>query len=196
MTKSTTFLCVLTLAPIMACAPAATGSTRALRDSRLITEQEITAANESNAYDVVAKLRPNFLKTRGRATINASASEYASVFLDGQLYGDLSALHNVAALDTLLDDDLTYVHTGGDLQSRDEFLDMIKKQTLVYESIAPSEVRVRVYDGLAVATGRSQQRVRNASGVQNFAIRFIEVYVRRDARWRLAAWEATRLTGS
>jgi hypothetical protein len=53
-----------------------------------------------------------------------------------------------------------------------------------------------VYDGLAVATGRSQQRVRNASGVLNFAIRFIEVYVRRDARWRLAAWEATRLAGS
>jgi len=103
---------------------------------------------------------------------------------------------DVVALDTLLDDDLTYVHTGGDLQSREEFLDMIKKQTLVYESIAPSEVRVRVYDGLAVATGRSQQRVRSASGVQNFAIRFIEVYVRRDARWRLAAWEATRLTGS
>ncbi len=97
MTKSTTFLYIPTVAAIMACVPAATGSTHALRDSRVITEQEITAANESNAYDVVAKLRPNFLKTRGRSTINASASEYASVFLDGQLYGDLSALHNIAA---------------------------------------------------------------------------------------------------
>ena len=97
MTKSTTLLYIPTVAAIMACVPAATGSTHALRDSRVITEQEITAANESNAYDVVAKLRPNFLKTRGRSTINASASEYASVFLDGQLYGDLSALHNIAA---------------------------------------------------------------------------------------------------
>lgn len=103
---------------------------------------------------------------------------------------------DVAALDTLLDDDLTYVHTGGDLQSREEFLDMIRKQTLVYESIAPSEVHVRVYDGIALATGRSQQRVRNASGAMSFAIRFTEVYVRRDGRWLLAAWEATRLTGS
>ncbi|HEY3113466.1 MAG TPA: hypothetical protein VGJ62_07275 [Gemmatimonadaceae bacterium] len=93
MTKS---LYVLTLATAMACAAAGTGTTH-VRDSRLITEQEITAANESNAYDVVAKLRPNFLKTRGRSTINASASEYASVFLDGQLYGDLSTLHNIAA---------------------------------------------------------------------------------------------------
>src|SRR5437660_3145836 len=97
MTKSTTLLYIPTLAAIMACAPAATGSTHALRDSRLITEQEITAANESNAYDVVAKLRPNFLKTRGRSTINASAGEYGSGFLGGQLYGDLGAPHNILA---------------------------------------------------------------------------------------------------
>src|SRR5947208_2406410 len=133
MTKSTTLLYIPTLAAIMACAPAATGSTHALRDSRLITEQEITAANESNAYDVVE------VRLAERQRFEAMMKQ------------------DVAALDTLLDDDLTYVHTGGDLQSRDEFLDMIKKQTLVYESIAPSEVRVRVYDGLAVATGRSQQ---------------------------------------
>jgi hypothetical protein len=63
---------------------------------------------------------------------------------------------DVAALDTLLDDELTYVDTGGDLQSRPQFIDMIKKQTLAYESIAPTQVRVRVYDGLALATGRSR----------------------------------------
>jgi len=101
---------------------------------------------------------------------------------------------DVAALDTLLDDELTYVHTGGDLQSRQQFIDMIRNRTLVYESIAPGDVQVRVYDGLALATGRSQQRVRNASGVQSFGIRFIEVYVRRDGRWLLTAWEATRLS--
>jgi ketosteroid isomerase-like protein len=100
---------------------------------------------------------------------------------------------DVAALDTLLDDELTYVHTGGELQSRQQFIDMIRNRTLVYELIAPSDVHVRVYDGLALATGRSQQRVRNASGVQSFGIRFIEVYVRRDGRWLLTAWEATRL---
>jgi len=100
---------------------------------------------------------------------------------------------DVAALDTLLDDEMDYVHTGGDLQSRQQFIDMIKKQTLVYESIAPSEVRVRVYDGLALATGRSQMRVRSAAGISTFGIRFTEVYVRRDGQWLLTAWEATRL---
>jgi hypothetical protein len=100
---------------------------------------------------------------------------------------------DVVALDTLLDDELDYIHTGGDLQSRSQFIDMIKKQTLVYESIAPSDVKVRVYNGLALSTGRSQMRVRSVGTVSSFRIRFTEVYVRRDGRWLLTAWEATKL---
>ncbi|PYO80182.1 MAG: hypothetical protein DMD63_01950 [Gemmatimonadetes bacterium] len=100
---------------------------------------------------------------------------------------------DVASLDTLLDDDLTYVHTGGDLQSRREFISTIKKQELIYESIAPTQVRVRVYDGLALATGRSEMRVRNSAGLNSFTIRFTEVYVRRDGHWLLTAWQATRI---
>jgi hypothetical protein len=101
---------------------------------------------------------------------------------------------DVAALDTLLDDELEYVHSGGNLESRQQFIDAIQKKTLVYESIAPSEVRVRVYDGLALAMGRSAMRVRTATGVSSFEIRFTEVYVRREGHWLLTAWESTKLT--
>ena len=100
---------------------------------------------------------------------------------------------DVGALDTLLDDELDYVHTGGNLESREQFIAAIRNRTLVYESIAPSDVRVRVYDGLALAIGRSQMRVRTASGVSSFEIRFTEVYVRKEGHWLLTAWEATRL---
>lgn len=103
---------------------------------------------------------------------------------------------NVDALDTLLDDELDYVHSGGDLQSRKQFIDMIRNKTIVYESIAPSEVRVRVYDGLALAMGRSAMRVRTATGVSSFEIRFTEVYVRREGHWLLTAWESTSLKPS
>lgn len=101
---------------------------------------------------------------------------------------------NVAALDTLLDEDLTYVHTGGELQSKSEFIDLIRSRRLVYESITPSEVQVRVHGGVAIATGLSQMRVRSATGASSFLIRFTEVYVHREGRWLLAAWEATRVS--
>jgi hypothetical protein len=102
---------------------------------------------------------------------------------------------DVAALDTLLDDELDYVHSGGNLQSRQQFIDMIGKRTLVYESIEPSQVRVHVYDDLALAMGRSEMRVRTATGVSSFAVRFTEVYVRREGHWLLTAWESTGPSG-
>jgi hypothetical protein len=100
---------------------------------------------------------------------------------------------DVVALDTLLDDEMSYVRAGGGLQSRPEFMDAIKNQTVVYESITPGKVRVRVFDGLALATGRSEMRVRDAAGVRTFGVRFTELYVRRDGHWLLTAWESKRV---
>ena len=88
---------VLTLAAALACASSGTAGTTVRREPNLITEQEIAASNESNVFDVVNRLRPMFLKTRGRSTINAGGSEYASVFLDGQYFGELGSLRNIVA---------------------------------------------------------------------------------------------------
>lgn len=101
--------------------------------------------------------------------------------------------HDAFALDTLLDDDLSYVHIGRSRQSRKQFISTIGKGSVVYESIAPSRIRVRVYDGLALAMGRSDIQTRQAGVVSRFGVRFTEVYVRREGRWVLAAWEARRL---
>lgn len=85
---------VLVLAVVISCASGG-GTSYTRRDSSLITEQELSVAQESNAYDLVSKLRPNFLKTRGRSSINAATEDRAVVFLDGQFYGDLTALRNL-----------------------------------------------------------------------------------------------------
>lgn len=88
---------VLTLAAALACASSGTAGTGVRRDPNLITEQEIATSAESNVYDVVSRLRPMFLKTRGRSTINSGGSEYASVFLDGQYFGELGSMRNIVS---------------------------------------------------------------------------------------------------
>jgi hypothetical protein len=88
---------IMTLAAVIACASSGGSGTRPHRDPNLITEQEIESSGETNGLDVVTRLRPMFLKTRGRSTINGPESEYASVFLDGQYYGGLNSLRNIVA---------------------------------------------------------------------------------------------------
>ena len=125
--------------------------------------------------------------------IGRIAAEHEVRTVEGQRF-EAMMKQDVAALDTLLDEDLSYVHTDGDMQSKAEFIDLIRSRRLVYESIDPSEVHVRVYEGVAIATGVSQMRVRSATGVSSFRIRFTEAYVRREGRWLLTAWEATKVS--
>ena len=93
-------LSVLIAAAVLACASAGSGSSGTSVDPsnpNIITAAQISASQQSNAYDVVSRLRPNFLKSRGRTTVYAQGSDYATVFLDGQPFGDLSSLRNISA---------------------------------------------------------------------------------------------------
>jgi hypothetical protein len=55
-------------------------------------------ADVNTVYDAVARLRPNWLAPHGvTSSTSSSTSEYATVFVDGVLYGDLSTLRTLQA---------------------------------------------------------------------------------------------------
>ena len=67
------------------------------RDSNVISEAEIDASGGSTAYDVIQKVRSNFLSDRGKTTIMGAAPNKPSVFVDGVHFGEISALRSVSA---------------------------------------------------------------------------------------------------
>ena len=77
--------------------PAATSPV--LRRAKLVTSEEIftSHADAVNAYDALGRLRPNWLRSHGASSFNASADEYAMVFVDGQPLGPLETLRNIPA---------------------------------------------------------------------------------------------------
>src|SRR5712671_5491367 len=97
-------LYLLTVAALIGCAQtSATGSPSptSLRRSGVLTSVEIAGAHAdiTTAYDAVARLRPNWLAAHGITSgqSNGAGTEYAWVYLDGQRYGDLNTLRNIAA---------------------------------------------------------------------------------------------------
>lgn len=90
-------LSVFALATLIGCASSAPSDRT---DSKILTRDEITRAGVSgSAYDVISRLRPGFLGSRGQTTLGAAAaaSAYPNVFLDGVIYGDIASLRNVDA---------------------------------------------------------------------------------------------------
>lgn len=91
---------LIAVAAILGCAPASTSGTPAApRSGSLLTAGEIAAAHAdvNTAYDAVARLRPNWLAAHGAMSSNSQVSEFATVFVDGQQYGDINALRNIPA---------------------------------------------------------------------------------------------------
>jgi hypothetical protein len=96
---------VVAAAAVMGCAAA--GSTPGTidtgnpRKSNVLTLEEVSAAHAdvANAYDAVARLRPNWLVSHGvtSTVANGAGTEYATVYVDGQPYGDITTLRNIPA---------------------------------------------------------------------------------------------------
>jgi hypothetical protein len=81
-------------APAAGAAPAPTQQTR--RDPNVITRAEIDQADwATNAFDLVQRLRPNFLRTSG-PTNWSGAPQSAIVRLNDQELGDFGALRQIA----------------------------------------------------------------------------------------------------
>ena len=61
----------------------------------VITQDEIDASSASNVYDLIAQLRGDYLKDRGKVSIRTNQREKAVVFLNDQEYGVLETMRNI-----------------------------------------------------------------------------------------------------
>jgi type II secretory pathway pseudopilin PulG len=99
-----------------------------------------------------------------------------------------------AALNKLLADDLTYIHSNANLQTKAQFIADLKSGTIKYVSVAPVEAewKVRIYGTTAVVNGAAAVHVVDHGNDLNFRIRYTNVHTNRPGYWQMAAWEATR----
>jgi hypothetical protein len=90
---------LLHLVTLVACLGCATAGTvpdpHRGGDARVITAEEIASVPASNLYELIQKLGPSFLQSRGQTSINLSGGEYPSVYLDGRPYGDMGTLRTL-----------------------------------------------------------------------------------------------------
>lgn len=98
------------------------------------------------------------------------------------------------ALRRILADDLTYTHSSGQLESKEQFIESIASGAFQYLAILPEgALDVRVYGDAAVVTGKGTFRVRAGGEERSLKLRFTDVYVARSGVWQMVAWQSTRL---
>jgi uncharacterized protein DUF4440 len=100
---------------------------------------------------------------------------------------------DVATLDTLLADDLSYTHSGGTTDTKDSFLTLIRERGR-YLGVDYSNTQVIPSGGnTVVVRGRAQIRL---VGTASYPVLFLDVWTLRDGIWKMVAWQATRIPES
>jgi hypothetical protein len=84
-----------TIATLVACASSgATAGARPQADR--ITRAEVAASGTINAWDLINRLRPNWLRSQAIGSIGAGGrSQIVVVYLDGNRLGDISSLRSL-----------------------------------------------------------------------------------------------------
>ena len=105
---------------------------------------------------------------------------------------DVTTKKDYEALATLLADDLVYTHSSAAVDSKASYLESLTSGRVTYKTITPHEVTVRVYGDTAVINGEAHMTVdANGQGIDN-TLRFTDVWVKRDGRWQMVAWQSVR----
>jgi hypothetical protein len=90
---------VLGLVALAACASSGGGGATARASSDKITRSEIHASSATNAYELVTRLRPNWLRPAPTGSIGGGVvrSQAILLYLDNRRLDDLNELKNISA---------------------------------------------------------------------------------------------------
>ena len=127
------------------------------------------------------------------ATIGNEEIRRAVAAREGELY-DAMIAGDLAALDALLAEGCTYVHSNGVEESKASYLKALRDGLYDYDSIEAREVAIEGGAGIAAATGRVAMVV-GARGGPKSRVPLLStlVWIREGGDWRLWRRHATRL---
>jgi ketosteroid isomerase-like protein len=97
-----------------------------------------------------------------------------------------------AALEAALADDLTYVHSTARLESKAEHIANLRAGKPYYRGISPRDRRARVRGDVGIVNGVSDMHVERDGKENRFTVRYLAVYAKSGADWRMIAWQSTR----
>ena len=102
---------------------------------------------------------------------------------------------DTAWLRDALADDLSYVHSSGRRETKVQYLESVGSGTMRYQEFTSRDRQVRLLGPRsAVVIGLAHARAISGGQPVDVDVRYLAVYERTGERWRLVAWQTTRVS--
>ncbi len=98
-------------------------------------------------------------------------------------------------LDQRISDDLVYIHSNGNVDSKASFINAIKEGKSSYDQITLEESKVRVYEHTAIINGVCTFDQKNPDGSpRKIQLRYTNVYVMQNGDWKMVSWQSYKIS--
>lgn len=94
-TSISRFVVPISAAMLLACGSSQAGKGERPASDR-VTRSEIVASSAANAYDLIERLRPNWLRVPSTGSLSGIRNRIIVVYLDGQRLGDTQSLRSLS----------------------------------------------------------------------------------------------------
>jgi ketosteroid isomerase-like protein len=89
--------------------------------------------------------------------------------------------------------DCVYVHSSGQVETRDEMVGRFRDGSLVYRTLDVVKASVRDYGDVVLVNGDMHIDVTTNGSVKDFVARYLQVWRRNDGGWQMISWQSTPL---
>jgi len=137
------------------------------------------------------RVSPLVSESNGNSMNTKPASEFSPKEVDQQFFSAMIR-SDLAALDRILTNDFILIDViRASEVSKTMLLSVIQSGQLRFETIAPSDVRVRLYDRTAIIIGRTQMHGWFGEAPFSVQSRYTHVYIQYPDQWCLASAQGT-----
>jgi hypothetical protein len=96
----------------------------------------------------------------------------------------------------LLDDNLEYVHSNGELDSKTSFIESLTTGRRDYASTTFSIESLRIFGDVALIRGKAKVTVADHGQSKDLSLGYTDVWLWKDQRWQMTAWRSMRMPDS
>jgi hypothetical protein len=100
---------------------------------------------------------------------------------------------DAGVLGRLLDDDLEYVHSNGEVDTKRSFIDSLVSGRRDYVKSRPVIDSIRLLGDVAVIRGTAKVTVADNGRTLDLDLGYTDVWVWKDQRWQMTAWRSARM---
>jgi ketosteroid isomerase-like protein len=145
-----------------------------------------------NNYNMLKYMWPLFILILLGSCANAVSEEFV-LDLEKKRFKAMTE-GNVELLDQLISDDLYYIHSSGEVDTKDNFIGAIKDGSRNYGGILINESKIRIYGDAAIINGICTYERKTPDGSPNdLQLKYTSVYANLAGDWKFVSWQSYRM---